>query len=223
MDETLSHDFWTLAERSLALPEETQSYVPKIFAVMTLLRNPRAYGFEPFVERPPSPVDTIAVPPAMPLELLARALAIPVNELRGINPEILVDHVPTTRGANVVRIPESRVELSELVFSGGDDDGEHELLRELARVQSPQFSLERARCFPMGCRGNRDTNGWKQVRDALDAASRRIYRVKPGDSLQKLAALFGTSAKRIMSENKVRDPHALRVGQLLRVPVSETM
>jgi membrane-bound lytic murein transglycosylase D len=223
LDETVSRDFWSLAERSLALPEETQSYVPKIFAVMTLLRNPRAYGFEPLEDRPLPILRTRAVTPATPLELLARALALPVRELREINPELLVDHVPTTQGDNVVRIPDSRVTLSELALGDEDADVDLELLRELARVTVPEFSFEGARCFPRHCRGNRDASGWKQVRDALDAASQRLYRVKPGDSLEKVAALFGISAKRLMSENGVRHPHALRVGQTLRVPATETM
>jgi hypothetical protein len=221
MDETLCRDFWSLAERSLALPEETQRYVPKIIAAMTVLRSPRAFGFDEFTESPPPALRSLTVLPATPLELLAKALALSVDDLREINPDILVNHVPTTYGNNVVRIPASRATLSELAL--GDGGSDLELLRSLARVEPPEFSFERARCFPLSCRGNRDASGWKQVSDALDTASRRTYRVKPGDSLEKVAIGLGISAKKLMRVNRVRHPLALRVGQILRIPSDETM
>jgi len=42
--------------------------------------------------------------------------------------------------------------------------------------------------------------------------------VFPGDSLGRLARIFGTSVEALQSANNMRDPNALLVGQLLLIP-----
>jgi hypothetical protein len=223
LEATTSYDFWSVAARSVELPEETLRYVPKVLAAMTILRRPRAYGFEPIEGRKAPAFVPLTIPPATSIELLAKVLALPIDDLREANPELLVDYVPTAQDTNVVRIPESRAKLSELVFGTTGDDVEGGVLSALGHVVAPEFAFERARCFPRRCRGNKDARGWKQLRETLDAASRRIYLVKPGDSLEKVAALFNVSARQLMSENGIRNPRSLRIGQTLRVPGSETL
>jgi LysM repeat protein len=45
------------------------------------------------------------------------------------------------------------------------------------------------------------------------------YTVRPGDSLQSIAALFNSTADAIAEENEIDDPNTIQVGQVLLVPV----
>jgi LysM repeat protein len=47
-----------------------------------------------------------------------------------------------------------------------------------------------------------------------------VYRVKPGDTLESIAALFNSTAEAIAEENGIEDPNAIGIGQELIVPVN---
>jgi len=47
-----------------------------------------------------------------------------------------------------------------------------------------------------------------------------IYRVKPGDTLESIAAMFNSTAEAIAEENEIEDPNAIGIGQELIVPVN---
>jgi LysM repeat protein len=49
-------------------------------------------------------------------------------------------------------------------------------------------------------------------------AAARTYRVQPGDTLSAIAARFGTTAATLMRLNNIKDPRALRIGQVLQLP-----
>ncbi|MEC9484117.1 MAG: LysM peptidoglycan-binding domain-containing protein [Halomonas sp.] len=46
------------------------------------------------------------------------------------------------------------------------------------------------------------------------------YQVRPGDTYYSVAGRFGTTPGRIQAANRAIDPNALRVGQLIQVPLS---
>jgi LysM repeat protein len=46
------------------------------------------------------------------------------------------------------------------------------------------------------------------------------YFVQAGDSLARIAALFNSTAEDIIAENKITDPNAIQVGQMLVIPVN---
>ncbi len=47
-----------------------------------------------------------------------------------------------------------------------------------------------------------------------------IYRVRPGDTLESIAAQFNSTAEAIAEENGIEDPNAIGIGQELIVPVN---
>ena len=55
-------------------------------------------------------------------------------------------------------------------------------------------------------------------RVALDVPTGRLTMVFPGDSLGRLARIFGTTVEALQTANNMRDPNALLVGQLLLIP-----
>jgi LysM repeat protein len=48
-------------------------------------------------------------------------------------------------------------------------------------------------------------------------AARRFYTIQSGDTLETVAAKFGTTTEKLLALNPNVDPHALSVGQKIRV------
>jgi membrane-bound lytic murein transglycosylase D len=71
------------------LPRETRGYVPGYIAATMIAMNPTEFGFEKPSGIEPFNVEITEVDGLMPLEDLAKAAGITVQELRDLNPELL--------------------------------------------------------------------------------------------------------------------------------------
>jgi LysM repeat protein len=54
----------------------------------------------------------------------------------------------------------------------------------------------------------------------LPRGQKEDYVVQAGDSLARIASLFNSTADDIIKENNLKDPNAIQVGQLLKIPVN---
>lgn len=48
-------------------------------------------------------------------------------------------------------------------------------------------------------------------------AARRFYTIQSGDTLETVAAKFGTTTQKLLALNPTIDPHALSIGQKIRI------
>ena len=48
-------------------------------------------------------------------------------------------------------------------------------------------------------------------------AARRFYTIQSGDTLETVAAKFGTTTEKLLALNPTIDPHALSIGQKIRI------
>jgi LysM repeat protein len=48
-------------------------------------------------------------------------------------------------------------------------------------------------------------------------AARRFYTIQSGDTLEIVAAKFGTTTEKLLALNPTIDPHALSIGQKIRI------
>ena len=48
-------------------------------------------------------------------------------------------------------------------------------------------------------------------------AARRFYTIQSGDTIEIVAAKFGTTTEKLLALNPTIDPHALRIGQKIRI------
>jgi peptidoglycan DL-endopeptidase LytE len=48
-------------------------------------------------------------------------------------------------------------------------------------------------------------------------AARRFYTIQSGDTLETVAARFGTTTQKLLALNPTIDPHALSIGQKIRI------
>ncbi len=79
-------DYW---EAYPYLPRETRGYVPGFIATAMIGLNPEEFGFQKNYEAEPYNYDVVEVEGLMPLNELAKATGISVNELKDYNPELL--------------------------------------------------------------------------------------------------------------------------------------
>ncbi|MGC8793769.1 MAG: transglycosylase SLT domain-containing protein [Bryobacteraceae bacterium] len=94
-------DFWELRQRNV-LPKETANYVPIILAMIIMAKNPAVHGLEDVRPDPPLEYDSLEMTSPTNLLLVADLLALPVGELRELNPALLKDVAPT---GYVLRVP----------------------------------------------------------------------------------------------------------------------
>jgi LysM repeat protein len=50
-----------------------------------------------------------------------------------------------------------------------------------------------------------------------NAAARRFYTIQSGDTLETVAAKLGTTTQKLLALNPTIDPHALSIGQKIRI------
>jgi len=95
--------FFTLAD-SRYIRQETKDYVPKLIAAALIARDPMAYGFDPVPVGPPFPKDSVVVPDATGLDVIAKLAEVPLPAIVELNPHYLRKVTPPGR-ASVVRLP----------------------------------------------------------------------------------------------------------------------
>jgi membrane-bound lytic murein transglycosylase D len=83
-------DFWELRRY---LPRETRNYVPALWAVLVIVKNPAAYGFAPIVEAPEC-IGRIRVDGALDLDVLADRAGVDAAVLAEINPALIHGSTP---------------------------------------------------------------------------------------------------------------------------------
>jgi membrane-bound lytic murein transglycosylase D len=107
-------DFWEIA-RSGRLPGHTVSYVPKVFAVMTMLRDSQSQVFGESLSSSLYDFETIRVKSPVRLQEVATWVETPVSEIRELNPSLCQDRVPPNTDFNL-RLPSGTRDKFELVY-----------------------------------------------------------------------------------------------------------
>lgn len=93
--------FWRIAP---FLPRETREYVPKILAAAILAKDPERYGFTDVVPEEPESFETVTIPDATDLAVIAEAAGVPQEDVEALNPQFLRGYTPPGREAQV-RVP----------------------------------------------------------------------------------------------------------------------
>lgn len=171
------------------LPRETRGYVPAFIAASYAYAYHKHHDIE--VEDSPLPLatDTIRVNRIMHLGQVSSTLDIPMDLLRGLNPQYKLDIIPATTKSYTLILPQQfvsqYVEKEQEIFSK-DSTYLKEYINpaniDRKRLERPGFT----------------------------------YTVKKGDTLSGIAYRYRCSVKEIMRWNKLRSTK-LRIGQKLRI------
>jgi membrane-bound lytic murein transglycosylase D len=232
-------NFWDLYQR---LPLETARYVPRFLAALHIVSNPEKYGLELPQVDPPREYEILQVNRQVHLKEIAKAIDVPLDQLKSLNSELRYSILPPERyalkippgtGATLlasldnlpITRPPQRAFVWHRVRRG-------ETLSTIARRY--RTSVSRIKQANNMYRSNLIVAGKKLkipqrgvVIPTATSSPRRapiptngIYRVKRGDNLWILAKRFGTTTKKIQNLNNMKNSN-LHIGQRLRIPGAE--
>lgn len=234
-----SADFWTIYPY---IAQETRNYVPNILAVILIAKNPEKYGFRNVDRMSPLAYDTVSVPSATSLHLLASLTDVSVDYIRALNPELRRDmtpageayhvRVPPKRGAQLVallkRIPvDRRNQLARVVRAEPGENIEAVAARTGTSVAALQqwnagVDLQKGGSLvvPAGAapRLMMPTSRVSQRGNVEAASSLRSVVARAGETLAQVAARAGAPLEDVVKLNGIPASAPLRAGQRVSVP-----
>lgn len=215
-------DFWILRQLH-ALPVATENYVPIIIATALIAKDPQAYGFT-IQPDPPLQTEQVVVNVPTDLRLVAQLIDRPVEEVIRLNPGLLRWTTPANDPEFVLNLPAGTRDTYEQAIAAIPPDkriwwrmhkvAEGDTLGEVAKKYrlSPMAlaaanGLERGSVLVAGSRlvlplapGNEAS-----LARVRERGPRRPfwYRVRAGDSLERIADRFDVTPYQLRRWNKL--------------------
>jgi peptidoglycan lytic transglycosylase D len=232
-------NFWDLYER---LPKETASYVPRFLAVLHILKNPGAQGFELPPTEEPMATDQVTIGKQVHLKSIAQRLDVDYELLKELNPELRYNSTPDSPYALKVPSGSGPILLARLDdIPAWKPSVASYTVHRVRKGESLSMLAARYRISVrtiVRANGLKNSNylkvGWELkipskgsvgnwgersvIRTAKLEKRLSTYIVKPGDSLWKIARARRSTTRTIMSLNGLRTSRLL-VGQVLKVPM----
>jgi membrane-bound lytic murein transglycosylase D len=233
--------FFALSDNTKALRPETRDYVPKLIAAALVGKDPARYGVEVRAVEP-FRWDSVLVEANVPLAAVAKAADVPLDTLRGYNPQILRGMTPPSGPSVWLRVPVGRAEGFDASLAEIPDaersatkrivtkDGDY--IWKIARANG--LTAEQLNWYnPQATRlKNGNLHAGQRIlvpRKDVVASARKVpnpaierygasstYVVKQGDYLGLIARRNGTTVARIKQLNRLKGD-VIRIGQRLRV------
>jgi membrane-bound lytic murein transglycosylase D len=224
----LSTDYW-----SLPLPQETKDYVPKLLAVVSVIKHPDKYGFtlpplanQPYLARVP-------VEGGLDLQLAAKLADISLAELRRHNAGLQKPVVPT-HGPYFLLVPIAKAHRFEQQLASSNNTKTQQAFRY--RVQSGDSLSVIAGNFQTSIAAIQKANelnsvvvhpgqtllipGRYQPASKEESSKAITHIVKKGDSLWTISQLYQTPVPTIVKRNNLASSASLRPGQKIFVDKS---
>ena len=110
-----TEDYWELLDYPF-LRNETKDYLPKMIAAAIIAKNPERFGFTDVTLEPPLEYDTVKVPDATDLRVIARCAGTTFQELLRLNPDLLRWCTPPGRSWEV-HVPKGTADAFQLAFA----------------------------------------------------------------------------------------------------------
>ena len=230
-------DFWAIYPY---IAQETRNYVPNILAVILIAKNPEKYGFRNVQRMSPLAYDTVSVPSATSLQLVAALTDTSLDSIRSLNPELRRDstppgepfllRVPPKRGHQLVallkRIPiDRRNQLARVVQATPGESLETVAARtgtsEAAlRQWNAGVDLSKGGALVVPTGGVVKTlKSYERPNSTAPAGTGLVsYTAKGGETVAQVAARYGASVAEVAKINGVTADAPLMRGQLIRVP-----
>ncbi len=95
---------WEIAEEG-RLTFQARSYVPRVIALIMVIKEPEKFGFEAPEGVKPFAFDKVYVPGGLPLSLFAEVMGVKEEVLEGLNPELLRGVTPPDVDVYELKIP----------------------------------------------------------------------------------------------------------------------
>jgi membrane-bound lytic murein transglycosylase D len=221
------------------IAQETRNYVPNILAAILIAKKPEKYGFGGIRPDAPLAYDTIRVPNATSLQLIASLADTSVEYLRTLNPELRRDmtprgesyevRVPAGRGNQCVvllkRVPADRRENARVISVMPGEDMAAVAARtgvSVAQLQLWNASADLKTTNKLVVPTNTVERTIRPVRlnQQATGSSLRAVTARAGETIAQIAARFNASADEVARLNGIAANAPLKANQIIQVPAS---
>ena len=230
-------DFWAIYPY---IAQETRNYVPNILAVILIAKNPEKYGFRNVQRMPALAYDTVSVPSATSLALIASLTDTSTDYIRALNPELRRDmtppgepfllRVPPKRGHQMVallkRIPvDRRNQMARVVQASPGESLETVAARtgtsEAAlRQWNAGVDLSKGGMLVVPAGGVVKTlKSYERPNSTAPAGVGLVtYTARGGETIAQVAARYNASVAEVAKINGVTPNEPLARGRQISVP-----
>ncbi|HEY3102121.1 MAG TPA: transglycosylase SLT domain-containing protein [Pyrinomonadaceae bacterium] len=222
------------------IAQETRNYVPNILAVILIAKNPEKYGFHGIRPEAPMSFESIQVPSATNLRLIADATDTSVDYIQSLNPELKRDttprgetynvRVPSGRGKQLAsllkRVPADRRDTARVISVAPGEEWQAIANRTGVSVATLQamntgVDLKTANKVFVPNSNIRLTN-WKRSGETTAVPSLTKVKARKGDTISKIAAARKLSADEVARLNGIAPDAELQAGQEIKLPAAGT-
>src|SRR2546429_8081585 len=222
------------------ISQQTQNYVPNTLAVILIAKNPEKYGFHGIRPEAPLSFESVGVPSATSLRLIADATDTSVEYLQSLNPELKRDttprgesytvRVPPGKGTQVAallkRVPGDRRDSARVISIVPGEDLQSVANRtgvSVATLQTmnPGVDLKSTNKLVVPNNNVRLTNWRRATPNTADANANSgltTVRARKGDTIAKIAAAHKLSADELARLNGIAPNVELQAGQEIKLP-----
>lgn len=191
-------DFWEIYR---FLPAETRDYLPAFIAANYVMTNYDKHGISPVLAAKPILTDSVHVSRRVHFEQISDVLEIPIDELRILNPQYLIDVIPGDVHPYSLVLPNLQV----YSYIANEDSIANHNAEKYARRDVVQ---------PVTKGTVKASNGKGEYVKELVV---KYHKVRKGETINKIAKKYGVTAASIRQANGLRRRAKLRNKQTLRI------
>lgn len=188
-------DFWDIYP---FLPSETRGYVPAFIAANYVMNHYDKHNISPALARKPIITDTVHVSRRVHFNQISDVLAIPVEEIRALNPQYRTDVIPGDIKPYSLVLPSLQVYA---YIANEDSIANHDAAKYGRRgvVEPSDGSITGS-----------DSRG-----EYVEELTVKYHTVKRGETLSSIAKKYGVTVSSIRQSNKIGK--SVRRGQRLKI------
>ena len=213
-----TRNFW-----ELELPRETRNYVPLFMAATLIAKSPERFGFDEVEPDAPPSYAEVELRQPVQLKAAARCMHTSYAVLRDLNPELRRTITPPrSKGSYRLRVPSGKgraflecyeklpedeklawyhydVQRNDNIWSIAREFGVNpRLITEANSIQNPDRIYQGQRLYIPAAPGMSSRS-----RRMPENATKKLYTIKPGDSLSRIAQNHGVSILDLGTWNKL--------------------
>lgn len=242
-----TEDFWELTEYPY-LKRETKNFIPKMIAAALIAKNPELYGFSGISYEEPIRFETVEIPHATDLRVIAEASESTYEELKRLNPELRRWCTPPDYPDYELKLPQGKKEVFLRKFSRirpseritfrrhvvrSEETLSHIALRygtdikaimRMNRIIS-KHRIKAGQSLIIPLRGSKGfgrqevEKGFNRARNLADPEGEVLfYTVREGDTLWEISRSKGVDLESLCRWNGIQNASLIHPGDTLKIP-----